>query len=131
MFKIGVVIGVSMRLFLPDAMAAVAKEDFSAIARVNVFRLNPPRPETKPEMVQPELPQVSLVGLATLLGPQALLKIQTKSRPPAAEIACVLSEGQSQDEVKVLRIDANSGTVWLTTRGEPQVLMIGRPVLNR
>ena len=98
---------------------------------MNVFRLNPSQPEAKLEVVEPELPQVSLGGLTTLLGSQALLKIQTKTKNVAVEVACVLGVEQSQDGVKVLRIDMKSGTVWLTNHGKQQVLMIGAPILNR
>ena len=122
MFKSVVVIGVALQWLSLDATTVFAVENFSGIARMNVFRLNPPKSEAKPALVQPELPQVSLVGLATLLGPQALLKIQTKMKPVATEVACVLAEGQSRDGVSVLRIDVESGTVWLTNQGEHLVL---------
>ena len=111
-------------VLLSDVKTVFAAEDFSTIARINVFRLNPLQPEAKPEAVQPELPQVSLQGLTTLLGSQALLKIQMKSKPVTTEVACVLGEGQMRDGVKVLRIDMESGTVWLTNQGEQQVLTI-------
>jgi len=76
-----------------SGLIADAKE-FAAIARGNVFRLNAPKPEQKPEVARLELPQVSLQGLTTLLNSrQALLKIQSKSKPVATDVYCILSEG--------------------------------------
>jgi hypothetical protein len=103
-----------------------AADGYYTIARANVFRLSPPKPEPRPQLVQPALPKVSLQGLATLLGTQALLKIQTMSQPAVAEISCVLTEGQSQNGVEVLRIDMKSETVWLKNQGEPQMLTLRR-----
>lgn len=124
LFKSVGVVGVLLLLPSPCAMAVGEVENFSTIARMNVFRLNLPKPAANREMVLPELPQVSLGGLATLLGSQALLTIQIKTKPVATEVFCVLGEGQSRDGVTVLRIDMESGTVWLTNQGEQQVLTI-------
>jgi hypothetical protein len=105
---------------------ATAAENFSVISHVNVFRLSPPKPEPRPQAIQLELPKISLQGLATLLGAQALLKIQTKAQPVAAEVSCVLGEGQSRQGVEVLRVDMESETVWLKNQGEPQTLTLKR-----
>jgi hypothetical protein len=114
-------------LLLAQANSTVfAAENFSEISRMNAFRLSRPKPEPRPQVIQLELPKVSLQGLATLLGTQALLKIQTKSQPVAIEVSCVLGEGQSRDGVEVLRIDMESETVWLNNHGEPQVLTLKR-----
>jgi hypothetical protein len=123
-FKSVEVLGVSLLLLSLDVIAGNEAENFSAIARMNVFRLNPPQPVAKMERIQPELPRVSLGGLATLLGSQALLTIQTKTSPATMEVSCVLGEGESRDGVTVLKIDMESGTVLLTNQGEQQVLMI-------
>jgi hypothetical protein len=124
LFKRACVMSVSLLVFSLDAMAGHETENFSAITRMNVFRLNPPQPVTTVERIQPELPRVSFGGLATLLGSQVLLTIQTKAKPVATDDSCVLGEGESRNGVTVLKIDVESGTVLLTNQGEQQTLMI-------
>lgn len=113
------VLGVSL---LP--LIAWASADFTTIPRKNVFRLLP-KPEPKLVEVKAELPQLTLQGVTTLLDSrQALLKIQSKAKLTPTEICCILSEGQERDGVRVLRIEMESGTVWLTNQGAEQVLAI-------
>lgn len=117
------VLGVSLLPFITEA----ATDDFASIPKRNVFRLLPPKPEPKPPEIQPELPQVALQGVTTILDSrQALLKIQSKAKLAAAEVCCILGEGQERDGVKVLRIDMESGTVWLANQGSEQILTIKR-----
>jgi len=105
---------------------ATGSKDFAAITERNAFRLSTPKPEPKIE-VKPELPVVTLQGISALLDRrQALLKIQTGAKPNPAETCCILSEGQERNGVRVLRIDMESGTVWLTNQGAEQVLNIKR-----
>jgi hypothetical protein len=100
-------------------------KDFATIARNNAFRLNTSKPELKPPVIQPNLPRVSLQGVTTLLDSrQALLTIQTATKPDAAEVSCILGEGQALVGVKVLRIDMESATVWLTNQDVEQVLSL-------
>ena len=111
--------------FLP--LIADAAADFTTIPRKNVFRLLPPKLEQKPAEVQPELSQLTLQGVTTLLDSrQVLLKIQSKAKPNATEVCCILSEGQERDGVRVLRIEMESGTVWVTNQGDEQVLCLNR-----
>jgi hypothetical protein len=112
-----VVFSISLLPLVADAAA-----DFASIPTKNVFRLLP-KLEQKPPEIQPELPQVTLQGVTTLLDSrQALLKIQSKAKLTATEVCCILGEGQERDGVRVLRIEMESGTVWLTNQGAGQVL---------
>ena len=121
------IFGVSLRLLCTGTEAGIGVEDFSTIARKNAFRLSPPEPEPKPEVVQTELSHVRLRGLTTLPGSrQAILTISKKTKAAATEVSCILGEGDTRDRVKVLRIDMHSGTVWLTNHGVEQVLTIKR-----
>jgi len=116
------VLGVSLLPFIAEA----ATDDFASIPKRNVFRLLP-KLEQKPPEIQPELPQLTLQGVTTLLDSrQALLKIQSKAKLTPTEVCCILSEGQERDGVKVLRVEMESGTVWLTNQGVEQVLAIRR-----
>ena len=118
-FKV-LILGVSLLPFIAEA----ATDDFSTIPKRNVFRLLP-KPEPKHVEIQPELPQVSLQGLTTILDSrQALLKIQSKAKPNATEVCCILGEGQERDGVRVLRIEMESGTVRLANQGNNQVLTL-------
>lgn len=117
------VFGVSLLPLIAEAVT----DDFAGIPKRNVFRLLPPKPEPKLAEIQPELPQITLQGVTTLLDSrQALLKIQSKTKLTVAEVCCILGEGQERDGVRVLRIEMESGTVWLTNQGVEQVLAIRR-----
>jgi hypothetical protein len=106
--------------------SAVASTEFSTIVGKNVFRLSPPKPERNAE-VKPELPVVSLQGLSMLLNSrQALLGIQTSRKAAGPGINCVLSEAQEQNGVRILRIDTQTATVWLTNQGVEQILSLKR-----
>lgn len=121
-FKV-LILGVSLLPFIAEA----ATVDFSNIPKRNVFRLLPPKLEQKPPGFQPELPKVTLQGVTTLLDSrQALLKIQSKTKLTPIEVSCILSEGQERDGVRVLRIEMESGTVWLINQGMEQVLTLNR-----
>lgn len=118
-------LGCGFVLLLFQSRAVLVGEDFSTIARKNVFRLSPPKSGPKPEELKPELPQLTLQGVTTILDSrQALLKIQSKAKLTATEVCCILGEGQERDGVQVLRIDMESGTVWLTNQGTGQMLVI-------
>jgi hypothetical protein len=114
-------LGLSLLSFIAEA----ATDDFASIPKRNVFRLLPPKLEQKPTEVQPELPQLTLQGVTTLLDSrQALLKIQSKAKLNAIGVCCILGEGQERDGVRVLRIEMESGTVWLANQGNDQVLTL-------
>lgn len=114
-------------LLLIESRAGHVAEDFSAIARKNAFRLSQAKPEPNPELIRIKLPQVTLQGVTTLLDTrQALLKIEAKGAAVGTEVCCVLSEGQTRNGVKVLRIEVESGTVWLTNQGAEQILSLKR-----
>lgn len=117
------VLGISLLPFIAEA----ATDDFSTIPKRNVFRLLPPTREQKPPEIHPELSQLTLQGVTTLLDSrQALLKIQSKTKPTAPEVCCILGEGQERDGVRVLRIEIESGTVRLTNQDVEQVLVLRR-----
>lgn len=108
-------------------IAEAATDDFASIPKRNVFRLLPPKLEQKLAEIRPELPQLTLQGVTMLLeSRQALLKIQSRAKLNATEVCCILSEGQEQDGVKVLRIEMESGTVWLMNQGTEQTMSLNR-----
>ena len=119
-FKV-LILGVSLLPFIAEATT----DDFSNIPKRNVFRLLPPKLEQKPPEFQPEFPKVTLQGVTTILDSrQALLKIQINAKLTAPEVCCILGEGQERGGVRVLRIEMESGTVWLTNQAAEQVLAI-------
>lgn len=118
-----VILSISLLSFI----AGAATDDFASISKRNVFGLLPPKPEQKPPEIRPELPQITLQGVTTILDVrQALLKIQSKAKLNATEICCILSEGQERAGVRMLKIEMESGTVWLTNQGAEQVLSLKR-----
>jgi hypothetical protein len=119
-----IISGLSLLLCF-EALGETSAADFAGIARKNAFRLNPPKPETKPDVIQAALPQINLRGLTTLPGvPQAVLGIQNKGTSGNAEVFCRLGEGQTEAGVTVLRIDMTSATVWIANSGVEQVLSL-------
>ena len=70
-------------------------------------------------------PKVVLTGITTTLGkPQALLKVQLPPRPgqPLAEKAYILTEGQKDGDLEVLKINEQSGTVEVNNSGTRMTL---------
>jgi len=105
-------------------MAAPVPDSFTAIARGNVFRLNPPMPESGTVHLLPERPRITFQGVTTILGrPQVLLNIQPSATPAAASgVSCVLTRGEARNGVVVVEIDTVSGIIRLNNNGEEQIL---------
>ena len=87
----------------------------------NIFGLNPP-PLVDPNAAVVE-PPVKIIpnGIMTIFGQlQVLFKVAGK--PPAKDANYILMEGQSQDEIEVVKIDEKAGIVSFNNHGIPQDL---------
>jgi len=104
------------------AASAVTANPYEAIVGRNVFGLKPPTVTAPPTTAPvPAAVTFKLLGISTILDrKQVLLKIITAARPPtlAKEQSYLWSEGQGEDDIEVLAIDAANGIVTLKSHGE-------------
>src|SRR5437016_1773545 len=109
-------------LLLQEAGAVTADNPFQSIVDRNVFGLKPPpAPPAPPEPPKPPLPPIALTGIMTGIGRKnrALLEGVMPAKPPdqPKKSYYTLSEGEQDGEVKVLKIDANAGSVEISLMG--------------
>lgn len=73
-------------------------------------------PQPKP----PALPRITLTGITTILGNKRALI--TVAGPGKTSQSYMLTEGQGEDEIEVLRIDEKKGAVEVRNHGTIQTL---------
>jgi hypothetical protein len=103
------------------AVAISSENPYQMVVERNVFALKPPAPPPPdPASIKPPAPKVILNGIITLLGnKRALLKMT----PPAAkgeqakEQSYVLTEGQRDGDLEVIKIDEKAGMVTVNDFG--------------
>ena len=101
--------------------AALPGNPYGVVVERNIFGLNPP-PVVDPNAAVVE-PPVKIVpnGIMSIFGQlQVLFKVAGK--PPAKDASYILMEGQSQDEIEVVKIDEKAGIVSFNNHGIPQDL---------
>jgi hypothetical protein len=85
----------------------------------NVFGLKA-APVVQPPTNAPMLPKLIPQGFTTILGNRlAIFKVQYPAKPPAPakEVTMMLAEGQSEDNIGVLQIDINAGSIKFNNQG--------------
>jgi hypothetical protein len=100
---------------------------YQGIVDRNVFNLKPPPPPGSDEPPPPPPPKIVLSGITTILGAkQVLMKVAMPPKPPepAKEKTLFLVEGESQDDITVLAIDTDAGTVKVKNHGIEETLDI-------
>jgi hypothetical protein len=125
------IVAMLMLLLLPEGAQsqdiAIADKPYASIIARNMFGLLPiPPPDTNPPAppVDPP-PKITLNGIMTIFGrDQALFKVATKPAPgqPAKDNSYVLSEGERQDEIEVVKINHVDGIVSFNNHGTSQEL---------
>jgi hypothetical protein len=99
---------------------------YEKIVARNAFNLRPATPkDAASEVPEVPAPKITLQGISSILGTRKVLfKIQTAPMPgqPAKEQSYILSEGQREDEIEVLAIDENAGTVRFNNHSVMQTL---------
>ena len=110
----------------PDAGPANdSSQPYGTIVARNIFGLvpiPPPAPDTPATPVDPP-PKITANGITSILGQlQALFKVTPPAKPgqQAKEISYMLSEGQRQDDIEVVKIDEKSATISFINHGVPQ-----------
>ena len=106
--------------------AAMSGDPYATVVARNIFGLNPPPPPTATTPSDPP-PKIVPNGIMSILGQlQVLFKVPATSKPkpgqPALDQSYILSEGQRQDDIEVVKIDEASGIITFNNHGETQVL---------
>jgi hypothetical protein len=96
---------------------------YALVVTRNVFGLNPPAPATVPAPADPPL-RITPNGILSIFGHvQVLFKVTVvKPGVPAKDQFYNLSEGQSEDDIEVTRIDEKNGIVTFNNHGTVQEL---------
>jgi hypothetical protein len=106
--------------------AALPGNPYAPMVARNIFGLNPPvivDPNAAADATPP--PKITPNGIMSIFGQlQVLFKVANpaKDGKPAADADYILSEGQSQDDIEVVKIDEKAGLVTFNNHGETQNL---------
>jgi hypothetical protein len=98
---------------------------YAPVVARNIFGLNPPTPPVDTALNTTPPPKITVNGITDILGQmQALFKVAGTAKPgkPAGDDAYILSEGQRQDDIEVVKIDEKAGIVTFNNHGETQQL---------
>src|SRR5664279_524336 len=101
-------------------------DPYAIVVARNIFGLNPPPPpNANPQDPNPP-PKITPNGIMTILGNlQVLFKVAGTPKPggpPPADESYILSEGQGQDDIEVVKIDEKNSIVTFNNHGETQTL---------
>ena len=114
-----------MSIVLPANGGILAGNPYQPIATRNVFGLNAvslPQPPAQPPV---PLVKISLVGLTTILGPpDVLFKASNPAWPGKPEKYYILGEGQVQDDIQIVSVDAKNGIVTFRNHGVVQPIQL-------
>ncbi len=120
--------GLSASLMLTVGVCAQdttsAGDPYAVVVTRNVFGLNPPAPPAPPTAAEPP-PKIIPNGIMDIFGQlQVLFKVPAtpKAGVPAIDQSYILSEGQRQDDIEVMRIDGKAGIITFNNHGEVQQL---------
>jgi hypothetical protein len=97
---------------------------YGPIVTRNVFNLNPPPPPGAAQPAEPP-PKITPNGIISILGRcQVLFKVNLPPKPGhlAREQTYILGEGQQQDDIEVVKIDATTQVVTFDNHGTVQEL---------
>ena len=109
---------------------AASDKPYAAMVARNIFNLVPIPANTAPEAPPTDPPpKITPNGIMSIFGKlQVLFKVAADKpkpgQPPAKEEAYVLSEGERQDEIEVIKIDESASLVTFNNHGFPQELSL-------
>jgi hypothetical protein len=108
----------------PLADTASSDNPYAAIAIRNLFGLNPPTLTDTNVVEDPGLPKITPTGISGVFGSlQVLFKVSpAKPAPADKDQFYVLSEGQRQDDIEVVKIDYQKSLVTFDNHGTTQEL---------
>ena len=106
---------------------------YETIVERNLFGLRPAVASPGESATPPPPPKIFLTGITTILGnKRALLKVMLPSRPgePAREESYILTEGQREGNVEVVKIDERLGLVKVNDYGRELTLSFDKDGLR-
>ncbi len=109
-----------------NAQDTSAGDPYAVVVTRNVFGLNPPAPPAPPTAAEPP-PKIIPNGIMDIFGQlQVLFKVPAtpKAGVPAIDQSYILSEGQRQDDIEVMKIDGKAGIITFNNHGEVQQLAL-------
>lgn len=121
----GLMLNLPLRAAAPAPAAGSPTSDpYAVIAERNVFGLNPPAPSAPPPVTTPDLPKIIPQGIMGVFGNyQVLFKVAPiHPAPGEKDDYYILSEGQMQDEIEVVKIDDQKSMVTFNNHGTIQDL---------
>jgi len=125
--RYAVVLWMGQSLIFSVAAASLsdrAENPYFRIQVRNVFALVQFVPDATPPKPSPPLPIIKLTGITTILGDKrVLLKIRFPGT--GREESCILSEGQSLDQITIVAIDEKAARVTVNNSGTMAVLTFG------
>jgi hypothetical protein len=98
---------------------------YAVVAVRNIFGLNPPAPVNATPMDDTPPPKITPNGIMSIFGQlQVLFKVTPvgKAPKPGGDDSYILSEGQRQDDIEVVKINEKAGIVTFNNHGTVQEL---------
>jgi hypothetical protein len=98
---------------------------YAVVAVRNIFGLNPPAPVNATPVDATPPPKITPNGIMSIFGQlQVLFKVTPvgKAPKPGGDDAYILSEGQRQDDIEVVKINEKAGIVTFNNHGTVQEL---------
>jgi hypothetical protein len=101
-------------------------DPYATVVARNIFGLNPPPPPNANLQNTDPPPKITPNGIMTIFGEvQVLFKVAGAPKPggsPPTDESYILSEGQRQDDIEVVKIDEKNSIVTFNNHGETQQL---------
>jgi hypothetical protein len=100
---------------------------YATIVVRNIFGLNPPLPVDPAANDKTPPPKITPNGIMSIFGQlQVLFKVDSTAKPgkPAGDDDYILSEGQRQDDIEVVKINEKAGSVTFNNHGTVQELLL-------
>jgi hypothetical protein len=101
-------------------------DPYATVVARNIFGLNPPPPPNANLQNTDPPPKITPNGIMTIFGEvQVLFKVAGTPKPggpPTTDESYILSEGQRQDDIEVMKIDEKNSIVTFNNHGETQQL---------
>jgi hypothetical protein len=123
---IGLAGGLALNIVARADDVVLPGDPYATVVARNIFGLNPPPQQiTNPQDANPPV-KITPNGIMTIFGEvQVLFKVAGSPKPggpPSAEESYILSEGQRQDDIEVVKIDEKNGIITFNNHGETQQL---------
>jgi hypothetical protein len=123
---IGLAGGLALNMVARADDVVLPGDPYATVVARNIFGLNPPPPpNANPPDANPPV-KITPNGIMTILGEvQVLFKVAGTPKPggpPSADESYILSEGQRQDDIEVVKIDEKNSIVTFNNHGETQQL---------